>query len=339
MAHVYRSGKGWRAQVYCAGRRLSATRDTKAAALAWAAQQETEIRAGARGEVIARSVADALDQYSRTVSPTKRGAHWEQVRLAKLARTLPFRGMLCQDVRPADVAAWRDLAIQGGLPDGGAARPALVGASVRREMVLLRSVFEVARREWGYLTTNPMTGVRYPPHSPPRTRRVSDDEIARLLLACGWGDAEPAELTTQRVGVAILWALYTAMRAGELCGLTWADVSVSDRTATLPRTKNGEARAVPLSRAALALLPCLPLDEDDPRVFRLDGRSLDTLYRRAAKRAGVDAHFHDLRAEALTRMARRVDVLTLARIAGHRDIRSLSAYYRESATDIAARLD
>ena len=88
-----------------------------------------------------------------------------------------------------------------------------------------------------------------------------------------------------------------------------------------------------------ALLPCLPVDTDDPRAFRLDSRVLDTLYRRAATKAGVDAHFHDLRAEALTRMARRVDVLTLARIAGHRDIRSLSVYYRESATDIAARLN
>lgn len=339
MAHVYRTGKGWRAQVYCAGKRLSATRDTKAAALAWAAQQETEIRAGARGEIIARSVADALGQYASTVSPSKRGAHWEQVRLAKLARTLPFRGMLCRDVRPADIASWRDLAIAGGLPDAAGVRKPLAGASVRREMVLLRSVFERCRREWGYCRDNPVTGVTYPPHSPPRTRRVADDELERLLLACGWGDGEPAELATKRVGVAILWALHTAMRAGELCGLTWADIDVAARTATLPRTKNGEARAVPLSRAALALLPCLPVDADDPRAFRLDSRVLDTLYRRAAKKAGVDAHFHDLRAEALTRMARRVDVLTLARIAGHRDIRSLSVYYRESATDIAARLD
>ncbi len=182
MAHVYRTGKGWRAQVYCAGKRLSATRDTKAAALAWAAQQETEIRAGARGEIIARSVADALEQYASTVSPSKRGAHWEQVRLAKLARTLPFRGMLCRDVRPADIASWRDLAIAGGLPDADGARKPLAGASVRREMVLLRSVFERCRREWGYCRDNPVTGVTYPPHSPARTRRVADDELERLLL-------------------------------------------------------------------------------------------------------------------------------------------------------------
>jgi hypothetical protein len=38
-------------------------------------------------------------------------------------------------------------------------------------------------------------------------------------------------------------------------------------------------------------------------------------------------------------LMRRVDVMTLARISGHRDLRQLIAtYYRESAREIAARL-
>jgi integrase len=45
------------------------------------------------------------------------------------------------------------------------------------------------------------------------------------------------------------------------------------------------------------------------------------------------------RAEALTRLARKVDVLTLAKISGHKDLRILqNAYYREAAAEIAARL-
>ncbi len=55
---------------------------------------------------------------------------------------------------------------------------------------------------------------------------------------------------------------------------------------------------------------------------------------------GIDGlHFHDARAEALTRLSRRMDVLTLSRISGHSDLSILSnTYYRESAADIAARL-
>jgi integrase len=50
-------------------------------------------------------------------------------------------------------------------------------------------------------------------------------------------------------------------------------------------------------------------------------------------------HFHDSRADALTRMARKMDVMTLARVSGHRDLRQLlDAYFRESASDIAKRI-
>jgi hypothetical protein len=49
--------------------------------------------------------------------------------------------------------------------------------------------------------------------------------------------------------------------------------------------------------------------------------------------------YQDSRAEALTLLSRRMDVMTLARISGHRDLRTLmESYYRESAGQIASRL-
>ena len=49
--------------------------------------------------------------------------------------------------------------------------------------------------------------------------------------------------------------------------------------------------------------------------------------------------FRDARATALTLMARRMDVLTLARISRHKDLRLLiSTYYRERPEDISKRL-
>ena len=44
------------------------------------------------------------------------------------------------------------------------------------------------------------------------------------------------------------------------------------------------------------------------------------------------------RATAVTRLAKRLDILDLARMIGHRDIRSLSVYYRATAADIARKL-
>lgn len=49
--------------------------------------------------------------------------------------------------------------------------------------------------------------------------------------------------------------------------------------------------------------------------------------------------FHDARASALTWLARRVDVLVLARISGHRDISLLHrVYYRATAAELAKDL-
>ena len=49
--------------------------------------------------------------------------------------------------------------------------------------------------------------------------------------------------------------------------------------------------------------------------------------------------FHDSRATALTLLARRMDVLTLARISRHKNINILmNTYYRETSEQISARL-
>lgn len=52
-----------------------------------------------------------------------------------------------------------------------------------------------------------------------------------------------------------------------------------------------------------------------------------------------DLHIHDTRGDALTRLARKYDVLTLSRISGIKGPRTLNErYYRERADQIAARL-
>jgi integrase len=65
----------------------------------------------------------------------------------------------------------------------------------------------------------------------------------------------------------------------------------------------------------------------------------DALFRKCRDRAGiVGLHFHDSRHEAITRLAQRLDVLDLARMVGHRDLKMLQAYYNATAEEIAARL-
>lgn len=49
--------------------------------------------------------------------------------------------------------------------------------------------------------------------------------------------------------------------------------------------------------------------------------------------------FHDSRHEAVTRLSKKLDVLALARMIGHKNIRELMTYYNETAEELAARLD
>ena len=74
-------------------------------------------------------------------------------------------------------------------------------------------------------------------------------------------------------------------------------------------------------------------------IFNLDSGTASRMFAVAIKNTGLkDLHFHDTRHEAITRLARKVDVLDLARMVGHRDINSLRVYYNATASEIASRL-
>lgn len=72
----------------------------------------------------------------------------------------------------------------------------------------------------------------------------------------------------------------------------------------------------------------------------VSAQTASVLFRRARIRAEIDdLTFHDSRHEACTRLARKLDLLDLARMLGHRDLRSLRTYYNPTAVEIAERLD
>ena len=324
MAYFEKRGRTWRAHIARRGVRESNTFDTKASAVAWAAQREADLLSGKRGQMVARTLRQALERYAEQVSPKHKGARWEIVRLNKLARTIPFAGRWLAEIDRDDIATWRD-------------SMTLAPASVRREYGLLRAVFAVAVREWRWLRESPFEGLSPPPEGKPRTRRVADDELDRLLLALNYEGRRP-ETASQFIAVACLFGLETAMRQGEILALTRQSTHTAARFVRLAETKNGEVRDVPLSKAALALLDLLP---DEGYLFPVSAGTFDTLFRRARGRAGLDdLHFHDIRREAITRLARKLDVLQLAKMSGHRDLKVLlKTYYAPLPADVAVLLD
>ena len=114
----------------------------------------------------------------------------------------------------------------------------------------MSAVLSQARKEWGLIKENPMADVRKPAKPPARDRRPSSEELERLAHSAG----SDLSHSTARAYQAFLFAIETAMRAGEIIGLTWENVDLGDRVCHLPKTKNGTSRDVGLSPEAVRLL-------------------------------------------------------------------------------------
>ena len=318
MASIIKYPKGWRVLIDRRGIRKSKTFTTKQEARDWANAEEAAILGGARASA-KLPLGDILDRYAREVSPGKEGHRWEAIRLEKLQRD-PVAKIRLSDLVAEDFARWRDQRLREVSP-----------GSVRREMNLLSAVLSVAVREWGLIAESPMRGVRMPKPPQRRERRVHADEIERMAYVAG----DDLSAATARAFHAFLFSIETGMRAGEVLSLSPETVDVERRVAELPKTKNGTARQVPLSSEAVRLWQALPGEGVD-----LTSAQLDALFRKVRDKAKVvGLTYHDSRHEAITRLARVLQPLDLARMVGHRDLKMLLTYYDESAEDIAKRLD
>lgn len=328
------SGK-WRAEIVKAGTRESRGGfATKADAKAWAAQIESDLAAGRMGRWPSKTVGDALTRYKHEVSAGKGSSRFEQGLIDRLLRDFPA---LCSqpfaDTHPDHLKAWIDARL-------GSVKP----ATVQREANLLRNLWTVGAKQWRWCPMeSPFQFLALPGKQPPRERRVHWTEVRRVLRRLGYLPGKPPHNTQCQIAHAWLIALRTAMRSGEILGLTQSAVNLQTRVVRLDQHKTkhhtGRARFVPITKQAARLLAVLKPGKD-VKLFTVTAASKDALFRRALDQCGiVGMTFHDSRAEALTLLSRRVDLLTLQKISGHADINQLaSAYYRESPEDVAARL-
>jgi integrase len=133
------------------------------------------------------------------------------------------------------------------------------------------------------------------------------------------------------------------MRQGELLGLTWSQVDRKRKLILLldpEKIKNEEPRAVPLSPAALELLDKLPRSTTG-KVLPVERLTLYHAFSYACDRAKIrNFTFHDLRHEALSRLAERGDfsVLELAAVSGHKTLQMLKRYTHLQAERLADKL-
>ncbi|MCK3657056.1 integrase [Pasteurellaceae bacterium Macca] len=223
MASIRKRGSSYLVEVRKNGFYKSSTFKTKNEAAIWAADIENTLDLQSRGLQPDTLFSVVIERYIEEVTPTKRGAKNEEARLRRLLRD-DIADKFIVDIETEDLERW----IKGRLES-------VQEASVRRELATIGNIFKIALERWGYIQKNPMIGLQKPSNSKARTQRYSDEDIEAILYVSGYRVG--LDTTRARVAAAMLFAIETAMRAGEICGLTWENVNFEKRIAHLPITK------------------------------------------------------------------------------------------------------
>lgn len=172
-----------------------------------------------------------------------------------------------------------------------------------RDLNLMGSIFTAAVSDWHWLDESPMPKVSRPQAPPGRKTTITWRQIKATLRALGYRRARPRS-QKEVVALTLLIALRTGMRSSEITGLTWDRWHGS--FVSLPETKNGDARDVPLSRKCRRYFALLQ-GVDAELVCPVSAQSRDVLFRKARDSAGLSGFtFHDARHTAATWVGRQV---------------------------------
>lgn len=281
------------------------TFSTRPKAERWAKTVEAEMIDGRHFrnvEARRRTVGEAIDRYIEAELPKKRDSSptWLNWWKAEVGR------VTLANLTPALIVEKRDLLARGTYTRSKAkdARrykrsPKTVNKYLRR----LSHVLTVARKEWHWMSHNPMHGVSMLPEDKGRVRYLSDDERKALLAETG---KDPV------LHLFVLLALTTACRAGELLNLTWADVDLKEGRLLFRQTKNAEPRTAWAQGTALELLKAhakVRKIAGGPVFENASGRGRYQYAKRfkvAVEAAEIENfRFHDLRHSAATYLAQQ----------------------------------
>ena len=238
--------------------------------------------------------------------------------LSTVGKLLPVFGKVAlDDITPQTIKAYMDT------------RSELTKTTINRYRGTISMIFQEAIRN-GKAKANPARLVRLHREDNSRVRFISYAEEAtiRSIIRARCRVHEP-EFTL---------ALETGMRRGELYSLDWDRVDLKRRQLLLLRTKNGTARVVILTTAAVAALEELKARSDlapsvcltrygepmaSPRAW------FELVMQEAVKESPLlhDVTWHIFRHTYISRLVMAgVDLRTVQELAGHKDIKMTVRY-------------
>lgn len=197
-------------------------------------------------------------------------------------------------------------------------------ATIKHQMVLLKRLYNLARR-WGvYSGKNPLDQVEIPRLDNHRTEFMGEEEVMRLLQVL---ERWPCRSSA----VFVKFSLFTGLRRGELFKLAWDDVDFERGLLTLRKPIGGKTQTIPVSSQALNVLR--ELEITSPFVFPgKDGQQRTDFkgpWKRIRQAAGLphNFRFHGLRHHfASTLVSAGYDLLVVQKLLTHKDSRTTQRY-------------
>ncbi|MHB8482076.1 MAG: tyrosine-type recombinase/integrase [Nitrospiria bacterium] len=211
-------------------------------------------------------------------------------------------------------------------------------ATINRRFAFLRRLFNLAIEE-GKIATNPVSKVKFFKEESARVRYITEAEELTLK---GRMTAEDSAL--------VEFAINTGLRRGEQFGLKWKYINIENRILTIPLSKSGKSRHVPLNDKVVEILKGLNSWLISPWVFPsknpaspIDGQNFyNRVFIPALEDAGNEKQpknpiegvtWHTLRHTFASRLVMAgVDIRTVQELMGHADI-SMTMKYAHLAPD------
>ena len=327
MANIRRRQGRWQAQVRRKGySQVTKTFTSKEAAKRWIKAVETDMERGEFKPRLDMTVGQLIKRYQTDIIPKQKAHQSALIRCRRLRRELGNINL--SDLSPAHLASYRDERLKTIKP-----------STLKRELSILSSAINIAIIDWGIpIPSNPVAMTRIPKHDGSRDRRLKNGEEEKLLAI-----AKPVYQRT------IIIAVETAVRRGELLNIRQSHINFDNQTLHLPETKTDTPRTIPLStRAVKALKDQIQSLSDtnvvqmerDPTLFRMSAPMFrHEIHKYRVKLDMEDWRFHDLRHEATSRLFERgFNVMEVALVTGHQDLRMLKRYTHLRAEDLVWRL-
>jgi integrase len=255
-------------------------------------------------------LSDVIHEYLTSVKGQKRSYHDEK-RYGE-AWSARFGSRTLEDISPLDIEKVKTDRLM-----------TVKAATVNRELAFLKHLYNVAIRDRKTERT-PFARLRLLREPSGRVRYLSDEEEAALM------EKLPSDASRDRVQV----LLQTGLRKSEFLGLRWKDVDLKVGVLTIPRSKNGETRHVPMTSTVRAIIGRLPRPiNNSALVFPnsaggADLRWAERTFPAAVRAAEIeDFRLHDSRHTFASRLAMEgVDPLTIKELGGWKSLAMVQRY-------------